>query len=179
MQRTEAPDGDHIARAHAIYTPLMLSTYDVLVHGLSNRFAWLCPTQQLIELYRTNLPANHLEAGVGTGFFIDRAGARISIGSPCSTSIAIVSTVPRIGSRISSRRSTKSTFSPRVGLDLAPFSSVGLTDVLHCLPGSMSQKLVAVDHLRALMRDGGVAFGATILGSGVAPISDQGAARSV
>jgi len=28
-----------IEAAHAIYTPLMLSVYDRLVHGLSNRFA--------------------------------------------------------------------------------------------------------------------------------------------
>ena len=74
MQRTQTPRDDQIARAHAIYTPFMLSIYDVLVHGLSNRFAWRCPTKQLSELYRTNLSANHLEAGVGTGFFIDRAG---------------------------------------------------------------------------------------------------------
>jgi hypothetical protein len=56
-----------------------------------------------------------------------------------------------------------------IKLDLAPFSSVGLTYVLHCLPGSMSEKLVAVDHLRPLMQKGTVLFGATILGRGVAP----------
>src|SRR5574338_135069 len=65
-----------IAKAHAIYTPCMLSFYDVLVHGLSNRFAWRCPTERLRDLYRANLSPNHLEAGVGTGFFLDQAGAR-------------------------------------------------------------------------------------------------------
>jgi hypothetical protein len=40
MQRTRTPDGNQIARSHAIYTPFMLSIYDVLAHGLSNRFAW-------------------------------------------------------------------------------------------------------------------------------------------
>ncbi len=52
---------------------------------------------------------------------------------------------------------------------MAPFASVGLTYVLHCLPGSMSEKLVAVDHLRPLMGDDAVLFGATILGRGIAP----------
>ncbi|MGH6792212.1 MAG: methyltransferase type 12, partial [Methyloceanibacter sp.] len=52
---------------------------------------------------------------------------------------------------------------------LAPFDSVGLTYVLHCLPGSMSEKLVAVDHLRPLMGEGAVLFGATILGRGRTP----------
>ena len=42
-----APDEAAIAKAHAIYTPVMLSIYDVLVHGLSNRLAWRCPTRRL------------------------------------------------------------------------------------------------------------------------------------
>ena len=67
------PDAVAIEAAHAIYTPLMLTFYDRLVHGLSNRFAWRCPTERLLDLYRNNLSSRHLEAGVGTGFFIDRA----------------------------------------------------------------------------------------------------------
>jgi len=67
-------DADAVAKAHAIYTPVMLSFYDVLVHGLSNRLAWRCPTRSLLNLYRDNLSSNHLEAGTGTGFFIDRSG---------------------------------------------------------------------------------------------------------
>ena len=47
-------------------------------------------------------------------------------------------------------------------------NSVGLTYVLHCLPGSMSEKLIAIDHLKPLMAEGAVLFGATILGRGMA-----------
>ncbi len=164
-----APDQTAIARAHAVYTPVMLSIYDVLVHDLSNRFAWRCPTRLLLELYRDNLSANHLEAGVGTGFFLDRAGAArfdrlalIDINRHC---------LDRAGARLAR-------FEPAlyqinllapIQLELAPFASVGLTYVLHCLPGSMSEKLAAVDHLRPLMREGAVLFGATILGRGIAP----------
>ena len=68
-----APDAAAVEAAHAIYTPLMLSFYDRLVHGVSNRFAWRCPTERLLDLYRNNLSSRRLEAGVGTGFFIDRA----------------------------------------------------------------------------------------------------------
>ena len=50
---------------------------------------------------------------------------------------------------------------------MPPFASVGLTYVLHCLPGRMSEKLAAVDHLRPLMANGAVLFGATILGRGI------------
>jgi hypothetical protein len=54
-------------------------------------------------------------------------------------------------------------------MDAPPFASVGLTYVLHCLPGRMSEKLAAVDHLRPLMMEGAVLFGATILGRGSTP----------
>jgi hypothetical protein len=45
LARTSEPDldGIAIAKAHAVYTPFMLSIYDLLAHGLSNRFAWRCP----------------------------------------------------------------------------------------------------------------------------------------
>jgi hypothetical protein len=106
---------------------------------------------------------------VGTGFFVDRAGAArfdrlalIDINRHC---------LDRAGARLAR-------FEPAlyqinllapIQLELAPFASVGLTYVLHCLPGSMSEKLAAVDHLRPLMREGAVLFGATILGRGIAP----------
>jgi hypothetical protein len=54
-------------------------------------------------------------------------------------------------------------------LRTAPVASVGLTYVLHCLPGRMDEKLKAIDHLRPLMRDSATSFGATILGRGTTP----------
>ena len=164
-----SPDQTAIARAHAVYTPVMLSIYDVLVHGLSNRFAWRCPTRLLLELYRDNLSANHLEAGVGTGLFLDRAGAArfdrlalIDINRHC---------LDRAGARLARFKPALypiNLLAP-IKLELAPFASVGLNYVLHCLPGRMSEKLAAVDHLRPLMREGAVLFGATILDRGIAP----------
>jgi hypothetical protein len=63
-----------IPRAHAVYTPFALRFYDLVVHGFSSRVAWRCPTSRLTALYERNLSDNHLEAGVGTGLFLDRAG---------------------------------------------------------------------------------------------------------
>ena len=56
-----------------------------------------------------------------------------------------------------------------VAQPMAPFDSIGLTYVLHCLPGRMDEKLSVIDHLKPLMAEGGVLFGATILGRGVSP----------
>jgi hypothetical protein len=169
------PDATAVAKAHAIYTPFMLSIYDLLVHGLSNRLAWRCPTLRLTGLYRSNLSVNHLEAGVGTGYFLGRADERLGrlvlldINRHC---------LERAGRRLARFKPAlyEVNLLAPIELNLAPFASVGLTYVLHCLPGNMSEKLKAVDHLRPLMEKGAVLFGATILGRGIAP---NRAARSL
>jgi hypothetical protein len=174
------PGDEAIARAHAIYTPRALALYDAVVHGLSNRLAWRCPTARLLQLYADNLSANHLEAGVGTGFFIDRSAQAafkrlvlLDINAHC---LAVAA--GRL-ERFAPVPWQASLFAPLVearGRDRVPFQSIGLTYVLHCLPGSMTQKLAVVDHLCALMAPGAVLFGATILGRGVVP---NGAARAL
>jgi SAM-dependent methyltransferase len=164
-----APDQTAIAKAHAIYTPVILSIYDVLVHGLSNRFAWRCPTRRLLDLYRANLAANHLETGVGTGFLLDRTGdnrlkrlVAIDINRHC------LDRARRRLARFKPELYEVNLLAP-IELGIAPVESIGLTYVLHCLPGRMSAKLSAIDHLRPLMQPGAVLFGATILGSGIGP----------
>jgi Methyltransferase domain len=159
-----------VARAHAVYTPFALKFYDLLVHGLSNRFAWQCPTDRLVDLYAANLSANHLEAGVGTGLFLDRAGTEFDrlvladINEHCLDRAA--------------RRLAR--FQPQLRqvnllealpVDLGRFETVGLTYVLHCLPGPMDEKLLAVDHLKPVMAEGATLFGATILGDAIKPNS--------
>ena len=148
------------------------------VHALDLRRAGPRPVELLrlallhgepIELYRTNLSANHLEAGVGTGFFIDRAGgvgfdrlALLDINRHCLDRAA------RRLARFAPELYEVNLLAP-IELDLPPFASVGLTYVLHCVPGRMEDKLVAVDHLRPLTRKDAVLFGVTILGRGIAP----------
>jgi hypothetical protein len=162
-------DAAAIARAHAVYTPSALTVYDLVVHGLSNRFAWRCPTARLLELYAANLSSNHLEAGVGTGLFIDRAGR------PAFDRLVLLDINRHCLDRAARRLARFRPDVREVNLlapitpPMPPFQSVGLTYVLHCLPGVMAEKLVAVDHLKPLMADGAVLFGATILGRGVTP----------
>jgi len=173
--RPTDPSGNAVAKAHAIYTPASLLLYDFVVHGLSNRFAWRCPTSKIIDLYRQQLSANHLEAGAGTGLFLDRAGEAFD-------RLVLLDINPHC-LHVASRRlrrfepeSRRANLLEPLALDLAPFSSVALTYVLHCLPGSMAEKLVAVDHLKPLLVKGGPLFGATILGDGVQP---NGPARAL
>jgi len=163
-----AADAKAIAKAHAVYTPFALRFYDLVVHGLSARVAWRCPTSRLTALYEANLSANHLEAGVGTGLFIDRVGTQFDRLVLADINTHCLDRAVRRLARFHPQ-SWQANLQAPLSPDFAPFDSVGLTFVLHCLPGAMTEKLVAVDHLKPLMGEGATLFGATILGRGVEP----------
>ena len=62
---------EQIHAGQAVYTPKMLAIYDVLVLGLSNRWIGM-PTPRLLAHYDQHISGNHLDVGVGTGYFLDR-----------------------------------------------------------------------------------------------------------
>jgi hypothetical protein len=97
------------------------------------------------------------------------AQAHISTGWSWPTSTPIASIAPFGDLRASSRGHGRRTCWRRCRRITRRSTSVGLTFVLHCLPGTMTEKLVAVDHLKPLMGEGATLFGATILGRGVEP----------
>ena len=47
------------------------------------------------------------------------------------------------------------------------FDSVGINYLLHCVPGPIESKAVALDHLKILMNPNAVLFGSTLLQGGV------------
>ncbi len=118
--------------------------------------------------YEANATANHLDVGVGTGYFLDRC--------------PFPSTTPRIAlmdlnedalrfaaSRIARYRPEtyrRNVLEP-IPFDAESFDSVGINYALHCLPGSLRTKSAVLDHLRALMNPGAVIFGSTLLQGGV------------
>jgi SAM-dependent methyltransferase len=152
----------------AVYTPLTLQAYDLWVLGLSNRFAWACPTPRLQEHFERHVGARHLDIGVGTGYFL--AHCRFPADTP---RIALADLNPAslaaAASRI--RHLQPSTHMVNVlepfSLAGAPFDSVSMNYLLHCLPGPLAAKAPAIRHATQQLAPGGVLFGATILGQGV------------
>jgi hypothetical protein len=148
----------------------MLAVYDLAVLGLACRYLWRCPAQQILELYDRSISANHLDVGVGTGYFLDRC--RFPHPRP---RLALLDLNPN-SLRVAARRLAR--FQPEIyrANVLDPiatagprFDSVGASCLLHCLPGAMRTKAVVFDHLKALLNSSGVLFGATLLGGGVEP----------
>ena len=66
------PTEKDILAGQAVYTRQILNVYDLLVLGASNRLVWKCPTQRLVEHYNRHITDNHLDVGVGTGYFLDK-----------------------------------------------------------------------------------------------------------
>ena len=162
-----ASDED-VRAGQAVYTRRSLRLYDFIVHGLSNRFVWRCPTQGLVAHYNRHVTANHLDVGVGTGYFLERC--RFPPGAPRIALLDINrNSLDFAAGRIARHRPEtylRNVLEP-LAIDAAPFDSVGLNYVLHCLPGTIAAKAVALDHLKAAMNADAVLFGSTLLQGGV------------
>lgn len=149
---------------YAVYSQGALKVYDTVVLGLSNRLVWRCPTSHLEEHYRVCLSETHLEVGVGTGYFLDKVpfptlAPEITLLDPNPECLAITA------GRLERYRPRTVRADALVALpdELGRFKSIGLNYVLHCLPGSMSDKVRIIDHLIPHLETDGILFGATIV----------------
>jgi SAM-dependent methyltransferase len=153
---------------YAVYSGTSLAVYDALVLGLSNRAIWRCPSRHMVDLYRRHLSDNHLDIGVGTGYFLDKAPfpvsePQVTLLDPNAACLAVASA--RIA-RYRPRTFQADALVPWPE-DLGRFQSIALAYVLHCLPGTVGEKARLFDHLVPHLADGGRVFGATILHGGV------------
>lgn len=171
-----APSQRDVDAGQAIYAPLSLTFYDLIVHGVSNHWIWRCPTRQIARLYDRNVSARHVDVGVGTGYFLARS--HWPVAAPQVTLVdlnryCLQRAAHRIA-RFSPQVIEANVLEPLPLLPDAPFMSAGLCYLLHCLPGSIPEKAVVFDHLLPYLAPGARVFGATILGQGV---EMNGAAR--
>lgn len=157
-----------ITPRRVIGAQLLFAIYDSLVLGFSNRFVWKCPTRRLLAQYDDMASANHLEVGVGTGFFLDRcrfrtAPSRLVILDQNAYTLAHAAFRLR---RYSAQAYQRSILEP-LKLGDPGFDSVGINYVLHCLPGDIAGKAVVFEHLARVMNPNAVLFGSTTLYHGV------------
>lgn len=160
-----AHDPEAAARGYALYTRRTLWLYDRWVHGFSNPCLWRCPSAAIESLYRSHLSENHLEAGVGTGRLLDRClPQRVHRLALLDASRDCLDHAAERLRRYRPERYHEDLLQPLPDLG-PPYDSVGLSYVLHCLPGPMEEKAPLVfDELAARLGDTGCLFGATILG---------------
>lgn len=150
----------------AVYSPLTLKLYDAWVLGISNRFAWQCPTREVLQpFFDRQIGARHLDVGVGTGYYLAKANL------PQSTHVTLLDLNPSSLAAAKQRLGRDDTptlehdvFKPLDASQHQRYDSISLFYLLHCLPGSMAEKADVFANLKPCLKSSGVLFGATILG---------------
>jgi hypothetical protein len=168
MIATATQTAARVKRSQQFFNRLTLPLYDLVLYGLISRHAWGMSIARLDAHYQRYTRANHLEVGVGTGYLLDRAEfptgasrlALMDLSEPC-----LERTARRV-SRYAPEVYVQNLLEP-MRQQLAPFDSIALNYVMHCVPGGFEEKHVAFLHLATLLGSHGVLFGTTVLGQGV------------
>lgn len=157
---------------HSIYTSRFLGVYDLLVLGWFSNTAWRCRAAVLTGHYDAHVTANHLDVGVGTGYFLDHCTfptprPRVAL---MDINPACLAAASRRVQRFRPEVYTADVLEPvgaQIGGEVAGFDSIGMTYLVHCLPGNISEKSWVFENLLTLARPGATLFGATLLHDGV------------
>ena len=153
----------------AVYTPGFLRIYDLYVLRGNGLLAWRCGPGRLVRMYNEHVSGRHLDIGVGTGYFLDHC--RFPVGQPQITLMdlnpnSIEAAAQRIA-RYTPMRYVGNALEDFGEVPGAPFESIGMNWLLHCVPGDIASKSVIFDHCKAVLAPGGVVFGSTVLNGGV------------
>lgn len=165
--RLMAPTEAEVNAGQPAFTKTTLGFYDRLLEFTCNHI-WRSPIEQTLELYRSHLTSNHLEVGVGTGYFLDRSTfpsavprlALLDVNPHC-----LAHTAKRL-QRYHPEIYRANALAP-ITVSALPFDSLAINYVLHCMPGAMPDKGVAFANLKPLLKPGAVVFGSTVLRLGV------------
>jgi len=152
----------------AVYSRSVLSIYDLWVLGVSNSLLWKCPTKRLRREFVRNVTENHLDVGVGTGYYLhhclDNRQRRLALLDLNPNSLATAAS--------RARRFNPEIYQANVldtlDLQCESFDSVSINFLLHCLPGPMQDKSVIFRSLKPHLNSNATIFGSTILGKDIA-----------
>jgi ubiquinone/menaquinone biosynthesis C-methylase UbiE len=155
---------DPAYRGQSDYGRTLLRLYDPLVLGPIIRFVWRYPRHEGVRLYREHIRPNHLDVGPGTGYFLEHAGL------PAGSKVTILDPNANVLRHVTRRLRDLDVTAVEADVLKAlptpgPFESAALSAVLHCLPGPMERKALAIENIARVTAPGGVLFGASVLGT--------------
>jgi len=158
---------EQVKAGQAPYNKLFLAVYDQVI-PFNYRLLWRCQPGQVLDLYNEHVSANHLDVGVATGTILDHctfptSSPRLALMDLNPNSLAVAA--KRLA-RYHPETYLRNVLDP-IEIDAPPFDSVGLANLLHCLPGTMRTKKAVFENLEAVLNPGGTLFGCTILNRGV------------
>lgn len=148
-----------------VYTPLTLRLYDWWVLGVSNRFAWQCSTSDaLVPHFKKHAGKCHLDIGAGTGFYLQHLPIDSDVWVMDMNSNSLAAAQQRVRHTHHVTTIKHDIYDPLPQQCVGKFDSVSLYYLLHCLPGTMTEKAIAIRNAASALNHKGVLFGATILG---------------
>jgi SAM-dependent methyltransferase len=150
-----------------VFNHRRLKHYDRLLEFTCDRI-WRCPVERTHAHYQRHLSGNHLEVGVGTGYFLDRTFlpgpaprlALLDISPDC-----LGHTAARLA-RYSPEVYRADALAP-IHLGARGFDSIAVNYALHCMTGTFPEKGAVFANLKPLVNPGGVLFGSSVLRHGV------------
>lgn len=152
----------------AVYSRRILAIYDTGIIRIAQPVAWRCPSSRIQAMYDAYASADHLDVGIGTGYFLNRC--RFPVPAPRLTLLDMNANCLAVAARRLARYQVdthQANVLEPIALPAHSFGSVGLNCLLHCLPGTLADKAVALGNLKVLMRPGAPLFGSTVLVKGV------------
>ncbi len=112
---------------------------------------WRCSEARFLSSTTTRVYPRHLDVGVATGCLLD--DCRFPVAAPQITLMDLYRELARLASRRLARYAPapiRPMCSSR-GVAPASYDSVGMINLLHCVPGAMPEKAVAFEHARAVL----------------------------
>jgi SAM-dependent methyltransferase len=164
---TQLPADDLTWAGAALYSRRNLRFYDIGL-AFNCRVFWRCPRSRLVEFYDARVSGRHLDIGVATGWLLD--ACRSPVPEPAITLMDLNPDTLAVASERLARygpTTHQANALEPFGLPENSFDSVGMSLLLHCLPGAIPSKAAIFEHARSVLAPGGLIFGATILNGGV------------
>jgi ubiquinone/menaquinone biosynthesis C-methylase UbiE len=162
------PVSPQAAAGTAVYTKFVLFFYDLIVMLFENHFVWKCSTKKIINFYNCHISNQHLDVGVGTGYFLDKC--TFPSKNPVIHLIDLnINTLEMTSKRINRYHPIIHQWNilEPIKIDLPQFDSICISNILHCLPGNFKTKEIVFKNLKQFIHDNGTLFGLTILGKDV------------
>ena len=114
-------------------------------------------------MFLKNTSSNHLDAGVGTGYFLKKQSlaknTRLVLMDLNANSLHSCNNALK---NISPQLMVHNVLDP-ISISIDKFDSISINYLLHCLPGTLPQKTILFKHFTEKLNPGGVLFGSTIL----------------
>ncbi|KAL8830783.1 MAG: hypothetical protein Q9191_001238 [Dirinaria sp. TL-2023a] len=149
----------------AVYSRVLLVFYDFFILKIMSSIFWRCSTARVtLPFFRSHIRRNHLDIGVGTGWFLQNShpASDASITLCDLNANCLEKTKERLG-RPDLDVLQHDILEP-LPESLGTFDSISIMYLLHCLPPPQERKCQVFSMLKHHLKPDGVLFGCTVLG---------------